>query len=230
MLRKIGLLINKYLYIFMHNLFLWVEYVFKTSHNYQPKSFKNNNKGRLTQDRYEALISHIDMPISMIDLGCNRGFFVLKMAKKGCFSIGIDSDFFEIIAARSMAQKYGFDKALFMKAYIDIDFVKLMPNADLIICTSIFHHWVRLMGKNKAFKLMKLIATKTNKYLLFETGQYNEIDTKWHKDLDFMGDNPKKWIKDFLIELDFTNILELGDYKTTVSEIKRTLFLCEKRR
>jgi hypothetical protein len=75
---------------------------------------------------------------------------------------------------------------------------------------------------------MRSIASKTNKYLVFETGQYNETSTRWHDELDFMGDDYEKWIIDFLTEIGFNEIKVAGQFSTRLSEVKRTLFVAVK--
>ena len=127
-----------------------------------------------------------------------------------------------------IADKNNVNKALFMNAEINLSFLNTVPSFDMVVCTSIFHHWVRIYGKEDAFNMMRSIASKTNKYLVFETGQYNEISTRWYDELDFMGDDYEKWIIDFLTELGFNEIKVAGQFSTRLSEVKRTLFVAIK--
>ena len=230
MIRKIKYKIVKTLYKSMVSIVFFVQKIFKVTHNYQPDPFSKNYKlCRDTNDRYNAILSNIDAyPESLIDFGCNKGFFVLKAAVEGSFSVGVDHDWFEIIWAKAVADKNNVNKALFMNAEINLSFLNTMPSFDMVVCTSIFHHWVRIYGKEDAFNMMRLIASKTNKYLVFETGQYNETKTRWYDELDFMGDDYEKWIIDFLTELGFNEIKIAGQFSTRLSEVKRTLFVAIK--
>ena len=115
-----------------------------------------------------------------------------------------------------------------MNAEINLSFVEKLPKFDMIVCTSIFHHWVRVYGKDKAFKMMELVANKTNKYLLFETGQYNEVETKWFENLEFMGDDSEQWIEDFLLNLGFSSVVRSGKFDSNLSDVKRTLYIAIK--
>ena len=200
------------------------------THNYQPNPFsKKNRAGRDTYDRYNAILSNIDeTPKSVIDLGCNRGFFVLKTAAEGSVSIGVDHDWFEIIYARALAEKNNTSNALFMNAEIYFSFIDKLPSFDMVVCTSIFHHWVRIYGKESAFNMMRVIASRTNKYLVFETGQYNEISTRWYKELSFMGNDCDKWVVEFLSEIGFNKVKIIGRHSTRLSDVKRTLFIASK--
>jgi len=230
MIRKIAYKIVSVMYKMAIRLVFFVQKNLRVTHNYQPNPFTMNNKlCRDTNDRYDAMLSNIeDYPKSLIDLGCNQGFFVLKSAAEGSFSVGVDHDWFEIIWAKAISEKHNTKQALFMNAEINTEFVSSMPSFDMVVCTSIFHHWVRIYGKDEAFKMMKLIASKTNKYLVFETGQHDEVATRWYKELDFMGDDYEKWAVDFLHEIGFKKVKIAGKFSTRLSEVKRTLFIALK--
>jgi SAM-dependent methyltransferase len=234
MIRKIAYKIVKVMYKAMISLVFFVQKSLSVTHNHQSDFQKNptlkkNKPGRDTNDRYDAILSNIDEhPKSLIDLGCNKGIFVLKAATENSFSVGVDHDWFEIIWAEATAKKNNINNAIFMNAEINLSFVEKLPKFDMIVCTSIFHHWVRIYGKNEAFKMMRIIASKTNSYLVFETGQHNEISTRWYDKLDFMGNDSEKWIKDFLSEIGFSEIRVAGEFSTLLSDVKRTLFVAKK--
>jgi len=230
MIRKISYKVVSVLYKAMINFIFALQNILSVTHNYQPNPFsKKNRAGRDTYDRYNAILSNInETPKSVIDLGCNRGFFVLKTAAEGSISIGVDHDWFEIIYARALAEKNNTSNALFMNAEINSSFIDKLPSFDMVVCTSIFHHWVRIYGKEEAFDMMRLIALKTNKYLVFETGQYNEISTSWYKELGFMGDNYEEWIVNFLSKTGFKEVKPIGQFSTHLSDVKRTLFIASK--
>ena len=161
-------------------------------------------------------------------MGCNKGIFVLKTAVEGSFSVGVDHDWFEIIWAEATAKKNKINNAIFMNSEINLAFVEKLPNFDMIVCTSIFHHWVRIYGKEEAFKMMRIIASKTNKYLVFETGQHNETTTRWYDKLDFMGEDSEKWIINYLSDIGFSEVKVAGQFSTLLSDVKRSLFVAKK--
>jgi SAM-dependent methyltransferase len=222
------------MYKSMINIVFFVQKSLNVTHNHQSdyqqgSILVKNSVGRDTNDRYNAILSNIDeYPKSLIDLGCNKGVFVLKAAAKNSFAVGVDHDWFEIIWAEAYANKNNISSAIFMNAEINLSFVNKLPNFDMIICTSIFHHWVRIYGRSEAFNMMRVIASKTNTYLVFETGQNNETSTRWHDKLDFMGDDYEKWIVDFLLEIGFNEVKAAGQFSTLLSDVKRTLFVAKK--
>ena len=230
MIRKISYKVVSVLYKAMINFIFALQNILSVTHNYQPNPFsKKNRAGRDTYDRYNAILSNInETPKSVIDLGCNRGFFVLKTAAEGSISIGVDHDWFEIIYARALAEKNNTSNALFMNAEINSSFIDKLPSFDMVVCTSIFHHWVRIYGKESAFRMMQGVADRASKYLVFETGQNNETETRFYKYLDFMGESYEDWVVKFLLGLGLKEVNKIGMYSTSLSDIKRTLFLAVK--
>jgi hypothetical protein len=201
------------------------------THNYQPNPFdkSSNVKSRNTFDRYNAVFDNLpDAPKTLLDLGCNRGFFVLNASRSGIFSLGIDHDKFELLYAKSISEIHNASNALFMHSEINQNLINNLPRFEMIVCTSIFHHWVRIYGKESSFQMMQGIADKTIKYLVFETGQNNETETRFYKYLEFMGDSYENWVTSFLLGLGFNKVKKIGMYGTTLSDVKRTLFLAIK--
>jgi cyclopropane fatty-acyl-phospholipid synthase-like methyltransferase len=201
------------------------------THNYQPNPFdtRSKRKSRNSLDRYDAIFNNLPTPPkTLLDLGCNRGFFVLNAAANGIFSLGVDHDRFEIIYAKSSAEIYSVNNALFIHDEINKILIDGLPSFEMVVCASIFHHWVRIYGKESAFSMMQSIANKTDKYLVFETGQNNETQTRFYKYLEFMGESYEDWVEEFLLGLGFQEVKRIGMYSTKLSDVERTLFLAIK--
>jgi hypothetical protein len=75
---------------------------------------------------------------------------------------------------------------------------------------------------------MKGLADSSNKYFVFDTGQPNEKDVEWNACLNFMNPDIEKWATEYFTSLGFNEIVNLGDYRTTVSDVPRTLFVAVK--
>ena len=231
MFKKVLYKIVHIVYSALSRLVLAIQNILSVTHNYQPDPFSGIKKhgARDSFDRYEAILKNTDFHSgSLIDLGCNRGFFVLKYASEDIFSVGVDHDWFEILYAKGLAENNNINKSIFMNEEINMNFIKNMPIFDMIICTSIFHHWVRIYSKETAFDMMRMIALKTNKYLIFETGQYDEIETSWYQNLEFMGSDSKRWVEDFLLDIGFDKVKDVGVFETNLSNVKRNMFIATK--
>ena len=231
MLRKIAYKIISVLHITSVKFVFYLQNTLNVTHNYQPNPFGRyiKKKNRNSFDRYDAIFKDLsEPPKALLDLGCNRGFFVLRAAKQGVISLGVDHDRFEILYARSIAEIHDVNKALFMYDEIDEDLISNLPQFEMVVCTSIFHHWVRIYGKESAFRMMQGVADRASKYLVFETGQNNETETRFYKYLEFMGESYEDWVVSFLLGLGFGEVKKIGMYSTTLSDVKRTLFLAIK--
>ncbi|MDC3152723.1 class I SAM-dependent methyltransferase [SAR86 cluster bacterium] len=166
--------------------------------------------------------------LSLIDVGCNLGFFTFNLAKRGGFCIGIDYGRNEILAAKALAHKHSVDNIVFTQMEITPENASHLPKADIVICLSIFHHWIRKLGEQKSLKIMRGLADSSNKYLVFDTGQPNEKGVDWNQKLEFMNPNIADWADNYFKNLGFSRVVNLGEYRTSLSEIPRTLFIAIK--
>lgn len=199
---------------------------------YQPlytKTTKASPAIRNSQDRWVAMEPHFKAinSGSVLDIGSNIGYFTFKTAELGHLSTGVESEDFNITVSNALRTCSGQDNASFIKGLITPEYVSLMPKYDAVINLSVFHHWVKAYGADAACEMMKVLASKCN-HLVFETGQPNEIGTKWAEKLSFMGDAPEKWIENFLTEIGFTNVKAIGQYATGLTDVKRTMFFASK--
>jgi len=192
---------------------LVIQRVFKLTHEYQPDPFRQNSKSdlRACHDRYkaiEAALGDIDRP-SVIDVGCNQGYFTFRFTEKKGFCTGIDNDRSELMAARSMAAAHKVGNVSFLEQTLDKDSIKGLPVSDVVICLSIFHHWVRHYGEQEACTMLQVLSEKAGKALVFDTGQPEENDATWADALSFMQPSGSQWIENKLKELGFEEVYHL---------------------
>lgn len=182
---------------------------------------------RACNDRWEAIAPHLGEGESVLDIGCNLGFFTLSAAERDCLAVGVDFDPFYVTACRAIASSTGATGAIFIRAEADRDFVSRLPVFDSVFNFSVFHHWVRHYGEDRAKDIMRQLAPKCRR-MFFETGQSDELGASWHDRLRFMGDDPEKWITEFLREIGFRRVTNLGQFATGLTPVERHLFLAEK--
>ena len=75
---------------------------------------------------------------------------------------------------------------------------------------------------------MKDLYNKTNKYFIFETGQYNEKGCYWSNDLSFMGETPNQWLFDYLKSLGYSEVKLISKFNTHLNDEERSFFICIK--
>lgn len=197
---------------------------------FSSKKLKKNDK-RESLKRFQAITKFLpkNKSLTTIDIGCNLGFFTFSMAKKyRGLSIGIDYGRNEILAAKALATKYSVDNILFIQREVTDKNAYLLPKTDVVICLSIYHHWIRKLGQKKSYQIMEGLTNSTKKYLIFDTGQPNEKNVEWNKYLNFMSPNYKKWARKYFISLGFKKVVFLGEFKTSVSDVPRELLIAIK--
>jgi len=188
--------------------------------NYQPMLGSSFSK-RLCRDRLQVIKENISDGNLCLDIGCNTGYFSSNISKLGIFTIGMDSELKNIIVARS---QYSAPNLIFMQFELNKNSVQLLPSVDIILFLSVFHHLVKDYGKNDAVIILKTLASKCNKCFFFETGQPDEIGTKWARMMEFLGET-NTWVnKLFIEECKFREVRYLGKFKTFLTATKRKLF------
>ena len=197
---------------------------------YQPV-FKTKTEKKFTRacvDRWNAFSPYLPTnPSPVLDIGCNIGYFSFKCAEQGRFVFGVESHISNILICNAIKSKTGMDNCTFIKQFIDDKFITQIPSFDVVIHLSVFHHWVKQHGLEKATEMMKSLTQNTS-CLVFETGQSTEAGSQWAKVLDFMGENPELWIENFLKNLGFASVKNLGIFATGLTDTKRFLFVAEK--
>lgn len=199
---------------------------------YQPVyGYSNDKNEKLTRecsDRWDIFSKHMPKEKgSVLDIGCNIGFFSFSSAALGHFATGIESDHFNITSCNAIKSATESKNCFFSKHLIDPDFVKTMPAYDTVINLSVFHHWVKAYGAEAAQNMMRDLSKKCS-CLIFETGQPDEKGTKWADKMGFMGDNPKDWIETFLKDIGFKSVEMVGTFSTGLTQTQRYLFIAKK--
>lgn len=198
-----------------------------------PFNFSESKKDlstRFCEDRYQAFSAFIpkDQFFSVLDIGCNQGYFLFRIAPHAGVCIGFEKAYNEVMYARSLAAVHRVKNVLFMDYMITPHNVAAIPAADIIICLSVFHHWVRDFGENNAIDMLRMTMNHCRRYFIFETGQYEEKGQKWTDVLKFMGANSHEWITNFLYDSGFSKVEMVGEFSTTLSDIPRKLYVAIK--
>ena len=110
---------------------------------YQPVPYTSNRSRRYrgTLERWNATLSVLDGSGSgsVLDVGCNTGFFSIEMAKRGNFSVGVDATGRQLMVANAIKDLYEVDGATFARMRIDPDNASSLPRFDM---TSVFRSFI----------------------------------------------------------------------------------------
>ena len=163
---------------------------------------------------------------TVLDLGCAEGYFVSRAAKEyRCFAVGIDADVRRLTVAQDLNVINKNEYAGFMYANVNLEFIRKLPQFDVVIFLAVLHHVMYEHGVDHARELMTCIRAKTKKTLVFEMGQSNERSMYWASLLPDMGPSPHEWIKEFLLSCGFSKADRVGETDAYRSNSKRGIFV-----
>jgi len=184
---------------------------------YQPLPFASSApikrfagcESRLAEIRKHLKANSINGGV-VVDYGCNIGFFSLALCKDGFIAYGVEED------ERSGAIGFGASRVLGLKAFcpiqvrVTLETVAMIPDADVTLCLSIWHHWVRAMGFQDATRLLKAIYARTRRVLFFDTGE-KELARDYG--LPFANEDPRPWLEGYLARELGGTVQHLGYHK-----------------
>jgi len=212
---------------------------FKLTEFYQPTYNPNNiyyvrgsSYERLSNERIDVIKANIDLNevSTYLDIGSQLGYFVYKIneASSSIFVTGIEMNKISYIYSVLIGILNNSINTSFVNSELTADTVQNIPCFDVVSYLNVFHHIVHFKGFEEANKIMKILYMKTNKYFIFETGQYNEKGHYWTNDLGFMGDTPIKWVIEYLKKLGFYDVKLISKFKTHLGDQERGFFICIK--
>jgi hypothetical protein len=135
--------------------------------NYQPIDLPGYEetvplRGRDCFDRARAVFDHLEAelgpgPHSLVDWGCNLGFFVFEAARRGHQAAGYDSDRRLVETGRFLAAGGGFrQRPLFEQRTLGAEAARQAPAADVLLCFSVLHH----LPEKEAWKVLEAVSNR----------------------------------------------------------------------
>lgn len=197
---------------------------------YQPVSIDGkviSGGDRECSDRWKIISKVLaDGADSVLDLGCAEGYFVAHAAKEyECFAVGVDADVRRLTIAQDVNVIDKNEYAGFMYAHMSVDFIRKLPQFDVVIFLAVLHHLMYEHGVDHAREFMTGVREKTKKALVFEMGQSNETSMYWGSRLPDMGPEPHAWIRDFLLSCGFSKADRVGETDAYRSTSRRSIFV-----
>ena len=205
----------------------------KPKYDYHPLPWVGINeadiRGAATYERWEAIQSYLKNSKSLKDIGCCVGFFCHKAAEDfNMNTIGIDNNeqFLRIGQYTKEFVKNGENES-FYNMTMDENTVDTLPQTDVTILFSLWHHWVFHYGLDIATQMLQIVWSRTNNVLLFESG---EEETQEEFNLPF-DKKASDWLMEYLSEnLNGAKIETLGEFSVgnyahfEIKNHKRTVF------
>jgi len=164
---------------------------------------------------------------SVLDLGCNEGYFSLRLASEGFWVTGIDPDPFVINVAKFLQQKYSVNTASFNQVMADAETLKSLPRYDMVLFLSVFQKWCGQHGFDEAREMLSALWGKTDRVMFFEMPDSLETVEDFREALPEMGqtkDECREYIVKMLQSLDSSSVEWLGDFDMEYRQEHRSLF------
>jgi SAM-dependent methyltransferase len=124
-------------------------------------------------ERYEMIGDALPAGTSsLLDVGSNLGDVTAHFASRGVWSIGIEKSASLVAEARKRHGAQS-DCAFVLSDIQPGDLAKL-ASFDAVLLLSVHHHWVKEHGPDVAGTMLRDIAAKTNRVLIFEGASRRE--------------------------------------------------------
>jgi hypothetical protein len=175
---------------------------------YQPSPWRGLTEGRRakgSERRKDEILSYLDAqsisPAVTLDVGANIGYFSLSMAEKGAIAYAVESEPLNVRIASIASNSIGQGGGVFVpiRMLCTADSVGRLPENNVTLCLSIWHHWVRHFGLKAATEILNVLMNKTSDVLFFDTG---ESEMPAHYGLPFDKHDAKEWLLNYLSNLE----------------------------
>jgi len=108
---------------------------------------------------------------SVLDIGCNLGDLTAWCATRGLWSVGLDSSA-ELVADARRRHRH-VPLCSFMQQLITPADVSRLRSDDVVLLLSVHHHWLMAHGPDVAGTMLRDLASRTGKVLVFEGASRN---------------------------------------------------------
>lgn len=108
---------------------------------------------------------------SVLDVGCNLGDITAWCASRGYWTVGIDSS--ETLIHQARERHAAVALCAFMHQRIGPEDVAKLPVFDVVLLLSVHHHWLMAHGPETAGEMLRRMADRTGRVLIFEGASRN---------------------------------------------------------
>lgn len=135
---------------------------------------RRSERSEGTRSRFEAINAVLRAepipPRIALDIGSHIGFFAISLAKEGILVHAVESDWDRLLLSFLLARQEKVRLAP-IPMRVDTETVDLLPESDITLCLSVWHHWVRHYGLTEATYILQAIVNKTRHLVFFDSGE-----------------------------------------------------------
>lgn len=175
----------------------------KRKESYQDK--RDNEKN------WQMICEELDDAGNLLDVACNAGYYSIKAAEKGVWGFGFDISADSLKTAKKRAEERNLSNVVFSQMALDPNNVLVLPDFDVVLCLSVFHHFVRLYGEDDAKSILVRLFSKSKKKMFL---QIPSKIGKYTKDfsVDFCGNEQliRRYVKNIFKDIDGCRVDYIG--------------------
>ncbi len=131
--------------------------------------------------KWRELAPHLPADLSgwtVLDLGCNAGFYCFELAKRGALVTGIDSEPLFLRQAEWAARELGLDGRVTFRREQVYDLARLPERYDLVLFMGLFYHL------RYPLLALDLVAEKVGRLMVFQTLEMPGEEVEAHTAMD----------------------------------------------
>jgi len=171
-----------------------------------------------------------DTPGSLLDIGCNEGYFTMQAAEKGWSAWGIERMERAVRYARREAERRNLDTALFFNAPLTPEAVEHMPQFDVILFLSSFHDFHQVHGGERAYAMFDNLLRACRHKMILEpastTKRFSKSEPVFSRDND--REAIEEWVHKLVARSPGWNVRYVGETAYSEVEPYRYMFSIER--
>jgi SAM-dependent methyltransferase len=160
-----------------------------------PAAGRRASRSEGSQSRWDAMLPILDelRPESAVDIGCNAGWFTVRLASRGIAALGIESHPPYLRTALYAARRSGLPNVGIASLLVTPETIALVPRADVTLVLAVWHHILETEGRRRADTILSELWARSARALFFETACDREAPG-----LPAMGGDPRAWVEHHL--------------------------------
>lgn len=145
--------------------------------------------------RWQAIRAELPpAPSSVLDIGCNVGFYVIEAAKLEHTAAGLDTPVFAGALA-TISRSLKLDNVIPIRCRLAPETIAGLPSFDCVIMLQVFHHLCRAHGTEQGLAMLRALYGKAGRRFIFETEPSYRTNERFRPHLPDMGDDGEAWVK-----------------------------------
>ncbi len=168
-------------------------------------------------------------PSSVLDLGCNRGFFPLALRNiwRRTNFLGVDANPRLIEASNALVELMGYTRLRFECRKIGEEGSVPQQQFDVVLCLSLLHHIFAAMGRLGGCEVLKRVTDTVNHHLVFEL-PHDDERASWHGGYIKALPGGAESLIEILGNFGFRDFKAIGATRSHLADVTRDLWVAMK--